>query len=150
MKHVSYKTGVEFAENPPSLSANSVDGIVYLRFRRDVEAVERDVDGEPSTVYRATEYVATCEDTPGALERARANEAEWFDTVHEFAADALSRDARSRRDALLAASDPRTLEDFPQSEEARAAWLTYRQALRDIPGQAGFPFEVTWPEAPDE
>ena len=30
----------------------------------------------------------------------------------------------------------------------KAAWATYRQALRDITGQAGFPWTVTWPDAP--
>jgi hypothetical protein len=28
------------------------------------------------------------------------------------------------------------------------AWQDYRQALRDIPAQAGYPFNVTWPNAP--
>lgn len=27
-------------------------------------------------------------------------------------------------------------------------WITYRQALRDIPQQAGFPYSVTWPQEP--
>ena len=27
-------------------------------------------------------------------------------------------------------------------------WATYRQALRDIPSQAGFPLDVVWPEKP--
>jgi hypothetical protein len=30
----------------------------------------------------------------------------------------------------------------------KAAWATYRQALRDITGQAGFPWTITWPETP--
>lgn len=30
----------------------------------------------------------------------------------------------------------------------KAAWATYRQALRDITTQAGFPWTVTWPDAP--
>jgi len=30
----------------------------------------------------------------------------------------------------------------------KTAWATYRQALRDITGQAGFPWTVTWPDAP--
>jgi hypothetical protein len=30
----------------------------------------------------------------------------------------------------------------------KTAWATYRQALRDITGQAGFPWAVTWPETP--
>ena len=30
----------------------------------------------------------------------------------------------------------------------KAAWATYRQALRDVPTQAGFPWNVDWPVAP--
>ena len=30
----------------------------------------------------------------------------------------------------------------------KAAWATYRQALRDITAQAGFPWTITWPDAP--
>ncbi|MGA0926878.1 MAG: phage tail assembly chaperone [Burkholderiaceae bacterium] len=29
------------------------------------------------------------------------------------------------------------------------AWASYRQALRDITGQAGFPYAVTWPTKPE-
>lgn len=29
-------------------------------------------------------------------------------------------------------------------------WAVYRQALRDIPQQEGFPFDIVWPGAPDE
>jgi hypothetical protein len=28
-------------------------------------------------------------------------------------------------------------------------WAAYRQALRDLPAQSGFPFDITWPVAPD-
>ncbi|WP_412841983.1 phage tail assembly chaperone, partial [Cereibacter johrii] len=29
-----------------------------------------------------------------------------------------------------------------------AAWTAYRQALRDVPEQPGFPAEIAWPEPP--
>ena len=35
--------------------------------------------------------------------------------------------------------------DAPVDKEA---WATYRQALRDITTQSGFPWEITWPDAP--
>ena len=50
---------------------------------------------------------------------------------------------RSERDRLLAASDWTQVADAPVDQ---AAWATYRQALRDIPQQAGFPFNVVWPD----
>ena len=30
----------------------------------------------------------------------------------------------------------------------KTAWATYRQALRDVPSQTGFPWEITWPTQP--
>jgi 2',3'-cyclic-nucleotide 2'-phosphodiesterase (5'-nucleotidase family) len=52
---------------------------------------------------------------------------------------------REQRDALLSASDWTQLDD---STVDKAAWATYRQALRDIPSQAGFPYNVIWAVAP--
>lgn len=54
--------------------------------------------------------------------------------------------ARQKRDVLLSACDWTQLPDVP--EETRIAWVLYRQALRDITEQAGYPFEVVWPVAP--
>ena len=53
---------------------------------------------------------------------------------------------RAERDRLLAESDWTQVADAPVDQ---AAWATYRQALRDIPQQAGFPENVTWPEEPN-
>lgn len=52
---------------------------------------------------------------------------------------------RSQRDALLAASDWTQVSDAPIDQ---AAWAAYRQELRDIPQQAGFPTDVVWPTTP--
>lgn len=54
---------------------------------------------------------------------------------------------RAERDALLRASDCTMLEDHPSTK--KQDWKTYRQALRDIPNQAKFPTEVTWPVKPE-
>ena len=55
-------------------------------------------------------------------------------------------DARSLRNRLLASSDWTQALDVP--EATRNLWTTYRQALRDVPQQAGFPSTITWPTAP--
>jgi hypothetical protein len=52
---------------------------------------------------------------------------------------------REERDAKLAATDWTQVADAPVDQ---AAWATYRQALRDIPAQEGFPSEVVWPDSP--
>lgn len=148
MRHISYKKGVEFSECPPSLSVDVVGKIAYLRFRRDVETIDLSTGDEQNTAYRATEYVVACDASPGLSARVAASEEVWFEASRLLASEALSGEARDKRDKLLSTSDPRALEDFPQTSAERTAWLEYRQALRGVPEQAGFPFDVTWPEAP--
>jgi len=52
---------------------------------------------------------------------------------------------RSDRNARLAKSDWTQLADAPVDV---GAWTDYRQALRDVPDQDGFPWSVEWPEKP--
>ena len=51
--------------------------------------------------------------------------------------------ARAKRNALLAASDKMGLADRITDE-----WRVYRQSLRDVPSQSGFPNSITWPTKP--
>lgn len=52
---------------------------------------------------------------------------------------------RADRNKRLADSDWTQLIDAPVD---RQAWLVYRQELRDISAQPGFPWDVQWPEMP--
>ena len=58
--------------------------------------------------------------------------------------DREAAEVREERDALLTASDWMANSDVTMSDE----WRTYRQALRDVPAQAGFPNSITWPTEP--
>lgn len=60
----------------------------------------------------------------------------------------LGASIRVQRDARLAVCDWTQLPDAPLSAEAKTAWGAYRQALRDVPEQAGFPAGVEWPVVP--
>jgi len=51
---------------------------------------------------------------------------------------------RTSRDDKLTETDWRFRSDMTPSQ----AWKDYCQALRDIPAQAGFPWTITWPDAP--
>jgi hypothetical protein len=54
---------------------------------------------------------------------------------------------REKRDRLLLESDWTQLPDVSISEEKKQAWRSYRKALRDLPGQKGFPY-VDFPAKP--
>lgn len=53
---------------------------------------------------------------------------------------------RQDRNRRMAESDWTQLPDSPVD---KAVWATYRQALRDVPVQAGFPWNVDWPTQPE-
>ena len=55
---------------------------------------------------------------------------------------------RADRDKRLAETDWTQLIDSPFSNDTNGVWQAYRQALRDVPSQEGFPWDVTWPEVP--
>lgn len=54
--------------------------------------------------------------------------------------------ARKQRDLLLKESDWTQVPDAPVDADA---WKVYRQALRDITNQAGFPDKIDWPIKPE-
>lgn len=58
----------------------------------------------------------------------------------------LETETRGKRDQLLKQCDWTQLPDVPESTKEK--WAPYRQALRDITNQEGFPENITWPEKP--
>ena len=59
--------------------------------------------------------------------------------------NAKEAEVRQQRNQLLNACDWTQLPDAPVPP---APWATYRQQLRDVTAQPGFPWEVVWPVAP--
>jgi len=56
-----------------------------------------------------------------------------------------AKSVRDSRNTKLTESDWTQVADAPVD---KAAWATYRQALRDITAQAGFPWTIDWPTQP--
>ena len=56
---------------------------------------------------------------------------------------------RDERNRLLEDTDWIILRYLDQGDEVPLEWKEYRQALRDIPEQEGFPGSVDWPEMPE-
>lgn len=61
----------------------------------------------------------------------------------------LATSARAQRDQLLAETDYLLMPDYPITTEKMALVKTYRQLLRDITKQAGFPTTIDWPVMPE-
>jgi predicted component of type VI protein secretion system len=61
-----------------------------------------------------------------------------------------AKSVRKQRDDLLLGTDWKVIKAAETSIVLAADWTTYRQALRDITTQQGFPWEVQWPEQPTQ
>ena len=59
-----------------------------------------------------------------------------------------AKSVRTTRDTKLAECDWRVIKAAETATTLDAAWATYRQALRDVTAQSGFPWTITWPDAP--
>jgi hypothetical protein len=62
--------------------------------------------------------------------------------------EAKANDVRQQRNELLAQCDWTQLPDAPLDADAKLAWQLYRETLRMVPEQAGFPWNVEWPPVP--
>jgi hypothetical protein len=60
--------------------------------------------------------------------------------------DAQAAQVRDERNAKLVASDWTQVADAPVD---KSAWAAYRQDLRDITAQEGFPWDINWPTQPE-
>jgi hypothetical protein len=58
-----------------------------------------------------------------------------------------AKSVRTSRGDKLKDSDWTQGKDIP--DNVSSAWATYRQALRDVPSQTGFPWSVQWPTQPE-
>jgi hypothetical protein len=84
-------------------------------------------------------------------------EGKWYTkySVADMDAEAIAsldaqqaKSVRQQRDQKLAECDWRVIKALESNTPQDFAWAAYRQALRDITTQAGFPWTVQWPEQP--
>jgi hypothetical protein len=114
--------------------AQATGGTVYQYSQRD--GVE-EVGGKWYTKYILAPVFTDNEDATAAEQEA----------IYKAMKDAeFATNARSQRDKLLAESDWTQVIDAPVNQEA---WATYRQSLRNVPQQDGFPTTIVWPVKPE-
>lgn len=83
-----------------------------------------------------------------------SNNHQWNEQTRRW--DYIETDAdiavrvRRHRDKLLADCDWVSIRAAEKSQAIDAAWASYREALRDISKQSGFPRAVTWPTKPED
>jgi len=119
--------------------AQATGGTVYQYSQRD--GVEQ-IDGKWYTKYILGPVFT---DIP-ATETEPAKTASEQEATYKSRKDAeQSAGMRNQRTQLLKDCDWTQIVD---STADKTAWATYRQALRDVPTQAGFPWTIDWPTQP--
>lgn len=100
----------------------------------------------PNTYSKYTELVNWCNSNNSKI----VDKGNYYEVVPipEPTEEELAINVRSTRDAKLSETDYLVVPDYPISEESLAEVKIYRQALRDIPEQSGFPKNVQWPVEP--
>jgi len=114
--------GVVKVEPAPSPS-------VDVRLQKVEEGAPVELDGVWTQAWEIIDL------TPAEIEAATATEA---------------AQVRGHRNELLLASDWTQLADAPLDADAKLAWQLYRETLRLVPAQPGFPWDVQWPPVPGD
>jgi hypothetical protein len=134
------KLNLKYANNPKWVDEAHTSIDLTVRFEEIAEdlpfhATPNDTEEHGRDIFAkalAGEFGAIAEWTPPTTEQLAAN-------------------ARGQRDALLSEVDsivgnPLRWASF--SEAQQTTWANYRQALLDVPQQAGFPNTINWPTKP--
>jgi hypothetical protein len=81
-------------------------------------------------------------------ERPQPSEKDIKKAISNLPALEAEKNKKNTRNSLLAHSDWTVLPDSPLSEEKAAAWISYRQELRDFPSQNGW-VDLEFPAKPE-
>ena len=119
----------------------------YAYYRENIEShALPDEEGGERTEWTAVEYSTIV--TAVVMRQGFADELR--DAIVRKETETAATEVREKRNKLLLTSDSQVLPDRAEEGSARyEAWADYRQALRDIPEQEGFPFDIDWPVKPE-
>lgn len=120
------------------LEAPKPDAGLYQYVARN--GVVQDAKGNWVTAWEVREMFSDYTDEDGVMHTKAEREAAYQADIDTAKAASI----RLERDSLIADTDWMALSDVTMSAEM----TTYRQALRDITAQEGFPHSVTWPVKP--
>ena len=126
------------------------DGMAEMRFRENVtEVQDKTEDGKEAGIsYNYDEYLLVMPDRDGLEKIVQDNTATWLAYAKQQEAEKQAQVIRDKRDKLLSDTDWTQTDDAPLSSEDKESVRKYRQALRDITAQSGFPQKIVWPDKP--
>jgi hypothetical protein len=69
-------------------------------------------------------------------------------TIEQAWTNNIATEVRAERNKLMHDTDWTQVADGQLSDSVKAAWVTYRQELRDLSAASGFPHTMAWPTKP--
>ena len=168
---------VESRERPANdfILDNRKGNLIEVTFFDDIKSEmrkEEDSDNEVE-VFTYKVYKITTTFREDLEEHIQNNLNDWLESLKKQEKDSLATEIREKRNKLLEESDKYMILDrltmnFPQeisltnivsvikdffktlSNIKNGSWAKYRQELRDLPNQEGFPYDVKFPDKPEE
>ena len=157
---------VYYSDQPKEAEVVITKAGSVLYFRENIQKVEPTSEFEEQEQWTADEYSLRVPTTANMQERFESQKEAWRTLVKKKDYDQTAEEIRKIRNQLLEQSDKdmtidRIVSDIPRDPSSITAFLPflksliaslsgkmakYRQALRDVPQQEGFPYHVVWPE----
>ena len=168
---------VESRERPANsfILDNRKGNLIEVTFFDDIKSeMRKEQDSENEVeVFTYKVYKITTTFRDNLEEHIQNNLNDWLESLKEQEKNSLASEIREKRNKLLEESDKYMILDrltmnFPQeisltnvvsvlkdffktlSNIKNGSWAKYRQELRDLPNQKGFPYDVKFPDKPEE
>ena len=171
---MNHKSKTESFTRPPLFDVSVSGDEAIIRFAVNVteKVIEAKEDEEQQTVYEYDSYTMTVRNRADLEKDISNNYDNWLEKAKQIERDELAAEVRVKRDALLADTDKDFVLDrinlnIPEKVTASTMlnavkdifavlgsvcsgeMAKYRQALRVIPEQEGFPYNVRFPVKPN-
>lgn len=132
-----------------NLDKNKCDIVFYTNIVEKEQKITNMEENDIIKIYEYDIYRINIDYRDGIKEEVENNYQEWLKKAKQSEYSELATEVREKRDKLLDATDKFTIIDYPISENSKKEVLEYRQKLRDLPEQEGFPYDIKWPEKPN-
>lgn len=156
-----------------NINQNKCEVVFYTNVvEKEQENVNAEENNQPAKVFEYDVYRITANYREGLEEEIKNNYEKWLETAKNEEYAIISAEVRAKRNELLAETDKEMCLDRLNIELPKEITMTniltglkqffdgfanisngkiakYRQELRDIPQQEGFPYDVKWPSKED-
>lgn len=120
-----------------------IDGDAEITFYNNVKLIE--ASESITKKWSWNEYELRVKYRIDLVDTIEANLPAWLEVAKAKEYETAAAQVRAKRGILLNDTDWTQYTDSPLEENEKIKWATYRQALRDLPQQPGFPEDIKWP-----